>query len=73
MKKDQLYYGILKIWIKEKKSTVKNSIKDLLKLEMKNRVRNSTMAKVKNRLWHIFQKQQHGARLDRSRSLWWPK
>ena len=39
-KKDQLYADILQRGIKEKKSTIKNSLKDLLKVSMKNRVRN---------------------------------
>ena len=54
MKKDQLYADILQRGIKEKKSTTKKSIKELLKAAMQNRVRNFTMDEAQKILWHIF-------------------
>ena len=50
MKKDQLYADYLQKGIKENNSTVKKSLKELLKVAMQNRVRNVTMDEPKKRV-----------------------
>ena len=47
MKKDQFYADIFQIGTKENTSTVKKTPKDLLKVAMKNKARNVTMAKAR--------------------------
>ena len=60
MNKDQLYHDILNREIKGNNSTAKKDLNDLLKVEMKNSVRNVTIAECKKKLAH-FRKRQRGA------------
>ena len=60
MNKDQLYHDILNREIKVNNSTAKKDLNDLLKVEMKNSVRNVTIAECKTNLAH-FRKRQRGA------------
>ena len=63
MNKDNLYTDIFYEWTRENKSTNNKSLKEILKVATKNRLRNTTMVKsnkttfsyfTETEMWHLF-------------------
>ena len=57
--------------MKEKKSTNKKSLKEILKVAMQNKLRNFKMAKANKTDLAHFRKRQYGACSDLLIHMWW--